>query len=333
LNRWKVGAAAALLVGVALTVGAILYVGAGDLWRSVQRIGLGGFAIYVLYNLLVFLPLGWAWWSVAPGVGGRGAVIFPWGRLVRESASDVLPFSQVGGLLAGIGAVRQRGVSEPLSIASQIVDLVTEMAAQLVYTLFGVAMLTALLSHATEPRQLLWTAILAVVVGVATLAAFIALQGRGLDLIGNLAGRWLKDVPARAEAAKAVLRDIYGRPRRLFAGFLLHVAGWVMSGAGSWMALRWMGVEVELWKVLTLEGLMAAVRSVAFMTPGGLGFQESAYVLIAPLFGLTAESTLAVSLLRRAKDLLVGVVAILAWQYLQLVARRRAKAPTLPSRA
>jgi hypothetical protein len=61
---------------------------------------------------------------------------------------------------------------------------------------------------------------------------------------------------------------------------------------------------------------------VAFLTPGALGFQEGAYVLIAPLFGLTAEATLAVSLLRRAKDLALGVPAVLAWQYLELTAKR-----------
>jgi uncharacterized membrane protein YbhN (UPF0104 family) len=59
------------------------------------------------------------------------------------------------------------------------------------------------------------------------------------------------------------------------------------------------------------------VRSVAFMTPGGLGFQEGAYVLAAPLFGLTADSALALALLKRAKDLIIGVVALLLWQALE----------------
>src|ERR1700761_7741770 len=159
MSRWTIGVAAALALGLAITVGTLWHVGVGHVWGAVERIGARGFLVFCLYNLIGFLPVGWAWWSVAPGTGPRGWLVFPWGRLARESASDVLPFSQVGGLVVGIGAVRRRGVSEPVAIGSQIVDVTTEMASQLFYTLYGVAMLLAILSHATEVRQLLWTAV------------------------------------------------------------------------------------------------------------------------------------------------------------------------------
>lgn len=323
MSRWTMGVAVALVLGLAATVAAVLFVGVGGVWNAVDRVGPAGFALYCAYNLIGFLPVGWAWWAVAPGSGPHRWLLFPWGRLARESASDVLPFSQVGGLVVGIGAVRRRGVSEPLAIASQIVDLTTELASQLFYTLFGVAMLVAILSHVTAARELLWTVAAAFAAGVVGLAAFVALQGRGLDLIGAIGGRWLKDTRERTDAIKAVLRDVYAQPGRLVAGGLLHSVGWVWSGAGSWLALKLMGVDVALWKVLTMESLIAAVKSVAFLTPGALGFQEGAYVLIAPLFGLTAEATLAVSLLRRAKDLTLGAPAVMVWQYLELIARRR----------
>jgi putative membrane protein len=199
-------------------------------------------------------------------------------------------------------------------VASQIVDLTTEMAAQLFYTLFGVAMLIAALAHATGAKNLIWTAALALLVGTAMLGLFVALQGRGVDFAGLLISRWLKGTRDRADAVRASLRAIYAQPLRLAGGFALHGLGWIASGIGSWLALRFMGADLPLWKVLTMESLMSAVRSVAFMTPGGLGFQEGAYVLAAPLFGLTAESALALSLLKRAKDLAIGVPALLIWQ-------------------
>jgi putative membrane protein len=331
MSRWTIGVAVALVVGLGLTVAAILHVGVGSVWHAVERIGPAGFALFCAYNLIGFLPVGWAWWAVAPGAGPNRWLVFPWGRLARESASDVLPFSQVGGLVVGSGAVRRRGVSEPLAIASQIVDLTTEMASQLFYTLFGVAMLVAILSHVTAARDLLWTVAAAFAAGAVGLAAFVALQGRGLDMIGAIGSRWLKDTRERTDAIKAVLHEIYAQPGRVLAGGLLHGVGWVWSGAGSWLALKLMGVDVALWKVLTMESLIAAVKSVAFLTPGALGFQEGAYVLIAPLFGLTAEATLAVSLLRRAKDLVLGAPAVLVWQYLELTAKRRLGPTPAPS--
>ncbi len=326
MNRWKFGVVAAFVVGLALVAGSIWYVGPAGLMQSVERVGARGFAIYVVYNLLVFLPLGWAWWSVAPGSGSGLArsLVFPWARLVRESAADVLPFSQVGGLFVGVRTVQQHGVSEPLAVASQIADLTAEMASQLIYTLFGVAMLLAILSHATDTGRLLWTATLALILGATTLIAFVALQARGLDLVGSLASRWLKDTRERADAVKCTLRTIYAQPGRLVGGVTLHGAAWVLSGAGSWLALNFMGFHIALWKVLTLESLMAMVKSVAFMTPGALGLQEGAYVLVAPLFGLPPEATLSVSLLRRVKDLLIGIPAIAIWQYAEMTGKRSA---------
>ena len=163
----------------------------------------------------------------------------------------------------------------------------------------------------------------AFVVGLA-LVAFVALQGRGLDLVGSLAGRWLKDTRERTDAVKASLQSIYAQPRRLLGAVVLHGAAWVLSGAGSWLALTFMGFHIALWKVLTLESLMAMVKSVAFMTPGALGLQEGAYVLVAPLFGLPPEATLSVALLRRVKDLLIAIPAIALWQYTEVTGKRRA---------
>ena len=74
------------------------------------------------------------------------------------------------------------------------------------------------------------------------------------------------------------------------------------------------GAHLPLWEVLTLESLISAVKSVAFVTPGALGFQEGAYVLVAPIFGLGPEVGLALSLLKRAKDIAIGVPALLLWQ-------------------
>jgi putative membrane protein len=314
LSRWKVGAAAALLIGFALTVGMVFYVGVGGLEKAVETIGWGGFVLFGGYSLLVFIPLGLAWWAVAPGETFRRSGAFVWGRLVREAASDVLPFSQVGGLVVGVRSVGRSGVGEALVVGSLIVDLTTEMASQLVYTVFGAAMLAAMLSHATEARRLFWTALAALGVGVLLLGGFVALQGRGVDLVGSMAARWLKDTRARADAVHAVLKSIYAQPARLGAGFVLHSMAWVASGIGSWLALWLMGAHRPLWQVLTLESLIAAVKSIAFMTPGALGFQEGAYVLVGPLFGLGPESALALSLIKRAKDLAIGAPALLIWQ-------------------
>ncbi len=69
--------------------------------------------------------------------------------------------------------------------------------------------------------------------------------------------------------------------------------------------------------VLVIEGLVYAVRSVAFAVPNAIGVQEGAYIIIGESFGLTPEMALALSLLKRARDLVIGFPAFAAWQLLE----------------
>jgi len=75
-----------------------------------------------------------------------------------------------------------------------------------------------------------------------------------------------------------------------------------------------MGSQVPLWAVLMIEALIFTLRSVAFAIPGAIGVQEAAYVLIGPLVGLPPATALALSLLKRARDVVIAVPALLVWQ-------------------
>ncbi len=65
---------------------------------------------------------------------------------------------------------------------------------------------------------------------------------------------------------------------------------------------------------VALESLLFASRSLAFFMPNALGVQEGAYALLAPLVGLTPADALALSLIKRARDLVIGAPALLIWQ-------------------
>jgi uncharacterized membrane protein YbhN (UPF0104 family) len=88
----------------------------------------------------------------------------------------------------------------------------------------------------------------------------------------------------------------------------------VVSGAGAVIALRAVGQDTPIGNVIVIESLIFTLRTAAFLIPGGIGVQEGAYVLLGPLFGLPAEAALALSLAKRARDLLVGGVAMAIWQ-------------------
>ena len=82
----------------------------------------------------------------------------------------------------------------------------------------------------------------------------------------------------------------------------------------SWFALWLMGAPISLEGAVAMESLLFASRSLAFFMPNALGVQEGAYALLAPLVGLSPADALALSLIKRARDLVIGAPALLIWQ-------------------
>jgi putative membrane protein len=325
----KPGVVLAAIAGLLLLTVVVAWVGVRPVAGAIGRIGLVGFLLFTLYWLLVVAVLGLAWFVAAPGLPPSRAWTFIWGRAVREGASDLLPFSQIGGLLIGARAVAARGVSETLVFASTLVDITAELAAQVLYSLAGVAALVLVRFGTPGAKPLLWAAAGGVVALIAAAGAFFAVQRRGVAWIGALASRWAPSAVSRADAMQLALNDIYRRPGRMSVAVSLHLMAWAGSGVVSWVGLRLMGVAAPLWALLAAESLMYVVRSVGFMVPAALGVQEGAYVLIGPLFGLAAQDMLALSLLKRGRDILVGAPILIAWQALE-AARLRRPAPSPP---
>ena len=69
--------------------------------------------------------------------------------------------------------------------------------------------------------------------------------------------------------------------------------------------------------IVGVESLIYAVRSIGFAAPMGLGVIETGYVLVGHLFGLSPEFALALSLIKRARDIIIGLPAIGLWQFLE----------------
>jgi len=103
----------------------------------------------------------------------------------------------------------------------------------------------------------------------------------------------------------------------LAASAALHLLAWIGSGGGTFIAFRLVGGQVSLADALALEALLCTLRSVAAFVPAALGVQEAGYAMLAPLFGLPAEMGLAVSLLKRAREIVIGVPSLVYWQMVE----------------
>jgi glycosyltransferase 2 family protein len=304
----------AAAIGLALIGTLVAHFGASAVARALFAVGWAGFAAICSIHLALIAVSGIAWWALLPGTSSCAAI---WARLVGDSASEVRPLSQIGGYVAGARASTVAGISGSTAAASTIVDVTLEFLAQIAYTAIALSWLLHL-----EP-QTLFAAPVATGLAIAGFlaAGFLATQRRGFGLLDRFAralGRgWAGRTATGAAALHVDIADIYARATRLWASFALHLACWIVSAVEIWLALRFMGAPLGLGAVLVIESLLYTVRSVAFAVPNAVGVPEGAYILLGASFGLTPETALALSLLKRGRDLVIGLPALGTWQLIE----------------
>jgi putative membrane protein len=301
-------------LGLALVLYLVTRVGLGAVFSAAVAVGWSGFGILCLYAFALFPLLGTAWYVLFPDRSVNGLRILVWARMVRDAATEVLPFSQLGGIVLGARAAILHGVAPPLAFASLIVDVTAEMLAQIAYIALGVAILSARAPQTPMAGSLTNVFLIGLALAAAGGVLFLALQRYGHRLTGKLAARLLPRAVAAAAAVGAALDAIYRSPARVGVSSTLHLAAWIASAIGTWIAFRLIGVHIDLAAVMAIESLVYATRSVAVLIPNALGVQEAAYAVLTPLFGVGVEFGLAVSLLKRARDIAVGVPILLLWQ-------------------
>jgi glycosyltransferase 2 family protein len=300
-----------LIFGTAL----VGYFGFSEVAHALFAVRWTGFLTIIAYHLAVTALLGVCWYLLTPPPAPLIAFVF--GRLIRDSGSEILPLSQVGGFVMGARAAALLGLPSAVAIASTIVDVTLEMLAQLGYTALGLSILSA---QKPDNPLIAWTAF-GIVLALLAAIAFILVQRHGFTLVESMVRRvpyrWAKGVATRLAPIHRAIHQIYRRPSALWSAGFLHVAMWVATSVEAWIALRLMGASLSIASVIAIESLLYAIRSIAFVVPSAFGVQEGAYVLLGILFGFGPEVALALSLLKRARDLVIGVPALLTWQIIE----------------
>jgi putative membrane protein len=300
-------------LGAALAVYLVAFVGIGAVYSAAIALGWGGFAILCLYGLALCPILGAAWYVLLPEPRHRSWWVFVAARMVRDAATEVMPFAQLGGIVFGARAAILKGVAPAVAFASTVVDVTTEMLAQIVFVAMGLGILSVRGARTPFAASLTTASVIGLSVAAAGCGLFLVLQRRSVWITGKRAARLLRGAGAASAAVAATFDDIHRSPARIGLSSALHLAGWIGSAIGTWIAFRLIGTHVGLLPVVAIESLVCAARSAAVFIPNALGVQEAAYAVVAPLFGVGAEFGLAISLLKRARDIALGVPILLIW--------------------
>lgn len=249
-------------------------------------------------------------------------------RWAGESANSLMPTGQIGGPILMARQLTQRGMDMAQAGAAITVSTTLQVLAQIVFVLLGLAML---FEHTGEASQhaLRASLLIASVVLVLPLGPFYLVQRRGLfaratRLANRFAGKrdWSAFV-SRAEEIDAAVERTYASAGRTAASFALSLVGWVVGTGEVYLIVQLLGAPLGWPDALLLESLGQAIRGAAFAIPAGLGVQEGGYLLLGPLVGLPPDAVLALSLAKRAREVLLGVPGLIYLHRFERLWRRR----------
>jgi len=305
------------LLGLALL---IVLVTRADLAGILQAITLAGWSVFWLvpYRALFFLlfALGWGV-LLQPGDPHRRLSLryLTWVATVREGVDRLLPVASVGGAIVGIRLLRWRGIGSSVAAASVIVEVLVNLAALWALTVIGLVVLAVREGHAIRPGVVALIVLtgLALPVFLGLTLRFGSVFARLEAWIGGLIG--LRTFAVSAASLDAQVRATLRRARSVTLCGVAQLAGLLSGAFEVWLALRLFGHPIDWRDATIMECLMQAVRHAAFVVPGGLGVQELSLIYIGQSLGVSAELALAVSLIKRMRELVWGLPALISWQW------------------
>ncbi|HKF70567.1 MAG TPA: lysylphosphatidylglycerol synthase domain-containing protein [Stellaceae bacterium] len=302
------------LLGLVAASALVIYQGAGPVLATFASAGWGLLWV-ALYHSVPMLANARAWQVLLPGRVQPSFGFFAWMVWVREAVNAMLPVARIGGEVTGAWLLTKRGVRKRPAAATLVVDMTMSLVSQLAFTLIGMVLLV---TRGGE-QSLAVSVGLGLLVTLPIVAAFGLVQRIGIfgvfaRLFHLVFGDRFDRMVGGAKALDRAVYVIYRRPGRVLACALWQLVGWVLSAGETWIALFALGHPAGVGDAIMVTALIEAASSSAFLVPGALGVQEGSFLVLGGVLGLPPEVSLALALVRRARDVLVYGPALALWQ-------------------
>lgn len=298
-----------LTIGVALLAVLLATHGVGAVREIVLQVGWR--AVLVVAAHLPVTLLATVGWAVLLPPGRRPSLSFLFRlRLIKEAVNALLPVAQVGGDVVRARLAARNGLTGAESAAAAVVDVLASTVGLALFILTSL-IVAMLVLHDSRLAQ----AGLAVIAIVAALGlTLFAAHRAGLHRrLGQLSRRWTAMAERIGELGEA-FRAIGQQRRQIVASWAWHLAAWGAGALETYVSMWALGLAPSLTQALIVEGLAQAAKVVGFAIPGALGVQEGGYLLLGGALGLAPDQAMALSLLRRLRELTLGGVGLVLWR-------------------
>lgn len=302
------------LAGLSLATVLVVWHGLGEVTAALAAAGIG-ILWASLFHIVPMVLNAAAWQALLPGARVPGIGFFTWAVWVREAVNGLLPVARIGGELVSVRLLTARGVRTGPAVASLVVDMMLCIVVQFLYTVLGLFLLVG----RTDDGEAIGVTLVGVLLTVPIIALLAVAQRIGFfELLARafraLFGRRFDGLVRGAAPLDKAVRLVYRRRGRILLCLFWQAVAWIVAVGEIWLALYYLGHPVSIADALLIDAITLAVSSAGFFVPGAIGIQEGAFLVIGNVIGLPAEVSLALALVRRARDLILFVPALLAWQ-------------------
>lgn len=314
-----------ILAGLALLAAVLRSAPLAETGAALRRLGPAQFGLLAAANVLALLTFSGRWWLILRAQGQR--IPYRWlagYRLAAFGVSYFTPGPQFGGEpLQVYLTTRRHGVPSATAVAAVALDKTLELLVNFAFLATGLAAVLALqgralplLLPAASRFQAVVGAALLLALPVAALGALWAGRHPLSAPLTALAGR-LPRGRARLTRLAGVLRAAEAQvatfcrrsPRTLAAALAVSALSWAALIGEYWLASWLLGARPTIWQMVAA---LTAMR-LAFLAPlpGGLGALEASQAAAFMALGFSPALGIALSLLIRARDILLGAAGLL----------------------
>jgi hypothetical protein len=298
----------AFLAGSFIFVAILRSFGLKEVTAVLSHAGLPSLAVFLFFPLMTFWDVA-AWKMVFVPEVSRRLDTFQLFliRSVGEALNNITPFVDIGGEPLKVHFLVQRqGVSVGQAVSATVIAKTSMLVSEAFFMLTGFFVsYWALVLPARSRIRLSW--ILLIVSTV--FFGFLWLQQQGRF--------------QRLNADIQYFYRTYGR--RFWTAVSLNWIGWLAGGVETYLFCRIVGLPISIWEGIMLEALTQLVRMGTFYIPMNLGVQEGSMAFFVQQMGFLPVEGVAISLLKRFRQLAWTAVGFVIWalfQYEERLERR-----------
>jgi len=302
------------LLGLAAAIAVIIWSGYGEVLRALDVAG-WGILWTSLAHLIPMICCVIGWRALMPGRTRPSHFFFFRLLWIRAAVNNLMPVARIGGEIVAVRLMIKHGIRRTSAIASTVVEITTSVAAVFLFDILGIGLFAL---HVGENNVVLKLAV-GLLLSTPVLAALVVIQRVGffglLNRLFTLLFRdaWKKFAGNTAKLDRAV-HTMYRRRKRVITCFAWQFLSWTTGSFEIWLALHFLNHELPFSQAFMIEALIQTASSAAFAVPGALGVQEAGFVLFGHMLGLAPDIAAALAVIRRCRDLLIYIPALIVWQ-------------------